>query len=100
MNISTTSNYSASQYKELQSKVTRKGQVTVPADVRTLLGLSEGDKVGFMVGRDKKVQLVKKKSVVAQTKGILKADVPSLTAEKLREEAERSASIEVMERSR
>lgn len=100
MNISTTSNYSESRYKELQSKVTRKGQITVPADVRALLGISEGDKVGFMVGRDKKVQLVKKESVVAQTKGILKANVPPLTAEKLREEAELAASEEVMERSR
>ncbi len=68
--------------------------------MRALLGISEGDKVGFMVGRDKKVQLVKKGSIVAQTKGILKADVPSLTAEKLREEAELAASEEVMERSR
>lgn len=100
MNISTTSNYSASQYKELQSKVTRKGQVTVPAGVRDLLGLKKGDRVGFVVGKDKRVQFVKKGSVVAQTAGILKADFPPLKAEKIREEAERAASEEVMERSR
>lgn len=100
MNISTTSNYLTFEHKELQSKVTRKGQVTVPADVRALLGIGEGDRVGFMVGRDKKVQLVKKGSVVARTKGVLKANVPPLTTEKLREEAERAASEEVMERSR
>ncbi|MBU3979145.1 AbrB/MazE/SpoVT family DNA-binding domain-containing protein [Patescibacteria group bacterium] len=100
MNIGTTSNYLTPQYKELQSTVTRKGQVTVPADVRALLGISKGDKVGFMVGKDKKVQFVKKRSVVAQTAGILKADVLPLTAEKLREEAELAATKEVMERSR
>jgi antitoxin PrlF len=33
--------------KELLSVITRKGQVTVPAEVRRSLGLKQGDKVAF-----------------------------------------------------
>jgi antitoxin PrlF len=99
MQNSITYNYS-SERKERQSTMTRKGQVTVPVDVRQALGLKEGDKVGFVLDHENKVELVKRGSVVAQTAGILKSDVPPLTAEELREEAERAAAQEVMERSK
>lgn len=31
------------------AKVMAKGQVTIPKDIRTLLGISEGDRVSFVV---------------------------------------------------
>jgi len=34
---------------ELETRVTRKGQVTVPAPVRKALGLKQGDRVTFRV---------------------------------------------------
>jgi antitoxin PrlF len=100
MQNSDTYNYSSSERKERHSTLTRKGQVTVPVDVRDTLGLKKGDKVAFVVDKNKKVEFVKKGSVVAQTAGVLKSDVPPLTAEELRIEAERAASEEVMERSK
>src|SRR5437016_2955493 len=32
--------------KELTTKITRKGQITLPAEIRRYLGVKEGDKVG------------------------------------------------------
>jgi len=39
--------------------VTRKGQVTIPADIRHTLGIKEGDKVAFVLERDQ-VKLTRK----------------------------------------
>ena len=44
----------------LYSKVTRHGQVTLPASVRKRLGISEGDLVEVVVQDDKAVLLPKK----------------------------------------
>ncbi len=35
------------------SSLTRKGQVTIPAEIRRRLGLSTGDRVAFVVSEDK-----------------------------------------------
>ena len=35
------------------AKVIAKGQVTIPKDIRTLLGISEGDRVSFVVENGK-----------------------------------------------
>ena len=35
------------------AKVMAKGQVTIPKDIRTLLGISEGDRVSFVVENGK-----------------------------------------------
>ena len=99
MNTSTT-NYVPSDNQELQSKVTRKGQVTVPADIRTLLDLKKGDNIAFVVNKSNRVEVTKKASIVAQTAGILKSNVPPLTAEELRKKAEQIAAQEAIERSR
>ena len=36
------------------AKVMSKGQVTIPKDVRTVLGITEGDKLMFVVENDDK----------------------------------------------
>ena len=62
--------------KELLTVITRKGQVTIPAEIRKSMGLKLGDKVAFRVDRER-VELVPAGSVVARTMGALKSKDPS-----------------------
>jgi AbrB family looped-hinge helix DNA binding protein len=78
--------------------VTRKGRVTVPAEIRRKLGLKEGDKVAFVLDEGE-VRLVRASSVVERTAGALKSRKPALTAEELREAAERAIAQEAVERT-
>ena len=84
--------------KELWTIVTRKGQVTVPAEIRRELELKEGDKVAFVLDEGE-VRLVRTTSVVERTAGALKSRKPPLTAEELREAAERAIAHETAERT-
>lgn len=83
--------------KELLSTVTTKGQVTIPVEIRRRLGVAAHDKVAFVLD-DNQVRLVRRGSVVAQTAGIFKTSQPPLTAEELREAAERAIAEDVIER--
>jgi len=78
--------------------VIRKGQVTVPAEIRRELELREGDKVAFVLDEGG-VRLVRATSVVGRTAGALKGRKPPLTAEELREAAERTIAQEAVERA-
>ena len=71
---------------ELTSRVTSKGQVTIPIEVRRILRVSPHDQVAFAVEGDR-VELKRNESVVARTAGILRGDEPQLTAEQLRDAA-------------
>jgi len=84
--------------KELWTIVTRKGQVTVPAEIRRELELKEGDKVAFVLDEGE-VRLVRTTSVVERTASALKSRKPPLTAEELREAAERAIAHETAERT-
>jgi antitoxin PrlF len=79
--------------------VTRKGQVTIPADIRRALGIKEGDKVAFVL-EDDQVKLTRKGSVVEQTAGALKSDIPALSLREERDAAEQAIAEEALERSR
>jgi AbrB family looped-hinge helix DNA binding protein len=83
--------------KELRTVVTRKGQVTVPAEIRRELGLKQGDRVAFILD-DGEVRLTRTVSVVQRTAGALKSRKPPLTAEQLRESAERAMAEEAVQR--
>jgi AbrB family looped-hinge helix DNA binding protein len=78
--------------------ITRKGQVTIPVEMRRSLGLKEGDRVAFQVD-GKVVRIMPLDSWVARTAGIFKSDLPPMTAEELREAAEIAIIEDVMERS-
>lgn len=56
------------------STLTKKGQITIPAQVRKRLGLHPGDNVGFIV-QDGEVRLVRKESRIEAAFGICKANV-------------------------
>lgn len=61
------------------SRVTRKGQVTIPIEIRRLLGISAHSRVAFVVENDQVRLSPATAGVVARTAGILKSDQPPLT---------------------
>jgi antitoxin PrlF len=98
MNTYTTYTETADMNEQL-TIVTRKGQVTIPADIRRALGIKEGDKVAFVL-EDDQVKLTRKGSVVEQTAGALKSDIPALSLREERDAAEQAIAEEALERSR
>ena len=83
--------------RELLTVVTRKGQITVPVEIRRALELQEGDKVALLL-EDNQVRLRRVESVVAQTAGLLKGTEPPLSAEELRNAAEQAIAEDVVGR--
>lgn len=69
--------------------LTRKGQVTIPAHIRTRLGLKHGDKVAFVEEGDK-IVLVPVPSSVESAFGLLKAK-KSVTLEEMERAIRRRA---------
>lgn len=55
------------------STLTRKGQVTIPAEVRRRLGLKPGDPVGFVVEQEG-VRIVRREGRIEAAFGLWKAD--------------------------
>ncbi|MGK2966741.1 MAG: AbrB/MazE/SpoVT family DNA-binding domain-containing protein [Tepidiformaceae bacterium] len=74
------------------SSLTSKGQVTVPAEIRRLLGLSPHDRVRFVV-TDSGVRIEAAGSWVEQTKGVFRGR-PALTIADERVAAERAFADE------
>lgn len=64
---------SKNQYRS--GRVTRKGQVTIPVEMRKALNIEEGDQLEFVRESDAgyKIEVVKKKSL-REVVGILKTD--------------------------
>jgi len=83
--------------RELHTVITRKDQVTVPAEIRRELSLERGDRVAFILD-DGHVRFERARSVVERTKGVFKTDRPALTAEELREAAEIAWVEDALER--
>jgi AbrB family looped-hinge helix DNA binding protein len=84
--------------KERLSVVTRKGQITIPAEFRKALNIKEGDKVALSMNEGE-VRLTRTESVVARTAGVFKTDEPAKSAEELRLLAEEAIAHDVVERS-
>ncbi|MDA8189441.1 MAG: AbrB/MazE/SpoVT family DNA-binding domain-containing protein [Dehalococcoidales bacterium] len=76
------------------ARITRKGQVTIPAEVRHLLGVHPHENVTFIVDKNQ-VRIVPAKSVVAQTAGMLKSPRPCLSPEEEENVAEDAVAEEV-----
>lgn len=51
--------------------ITSKGQITIPKDVRQILGLEPGDKVNFLIDDDGIVSFVPMKNDISTLKGII-----------------------------
>ncbi len=78
--------------------VTRKGQVTIPVEIRKSLGIKEGDRVAFLFDKDE-VRIVRAVSVIERTKGMFKTHEPPLSARELREAAADAIADGAIERS-
>jgi AbrB family looped-hinge helix DNA binding protein len=87
--------------KELLTVVTRKGQVTVPAEVRKALGLKQGDRVVFQLSAHKSgaVSMRRVGSVVDRTAGMLAGPGPALSPEEERAAAEQAWADDAVERA-
>jgi antitoxin PrlF len=65
--------------------LTRKGQTTIPKDVRRRLGLKPGDKIRFMVNPDGTIALVPVTLSVKQLRGMLPRPEHPATIEEMNE---------------
>ena len=88
-----------------RTRITRKGQITIPAAIREALGLREGDSVELTLDeRGTAVTLMAPRSIVESTRGILRRDgQPSLTDRELKraiQEAAHEAAIARDERTK
>ncbi len=77
--------------------LTRKGQITVPAEMRRALGLKEGDKVVVTLEGDE-VRVARFGSVVERTAGIIKSRGRAPTERELKDSAEQAIADDVYER--
>jgi AbrB family looped-hinge helix DNA binding protein len=84
--------------KEQITLVTRKGQVTIPVEIRKALNLKEGDSIVWVMEEDQ-VRLKRSDSVVARTAGMLKGEHLPLSIEEERDAMERAIAEEVIQRS-
>jgi antitoxin PrlF len=67
-----------------QSKLTSKGQTTIPKDIRDSLGLKSGDRITFTMMPDGTVQLrVKNKSAMALAGSLRKRGQKRLSTDRL-----------------
>jgi AbrB family looped-hinge helix DNA binding protein len=78
--------------------LTRKGQTTIPLDIRLALDLKEGDRVEW-IQEGPRVWLRVAGSVVERTAGVFKPTAPPLSADELREAAERAIAEGALERT-
>jgi AbrB family looped-hinge helix DNA binding protein len=81
--------------REHLTRVTRKGQITVPIEVRRALGLQVGDNVAVLLGDNGRATLERRPSVVAQTAGIFRSGRSPLSPEQEQEEFERGVAEDV-----
>jgi AbrB family looped-hinge helix DNA binding protein len=79
--------------QQLTKVVTRKGQITVPVEIRRQLGIKEGDRVTFVVDGEE-ILFKRGDSVVQSTAGAFKGYGRRLSAEQLREAAEQAIADE------
>ena len=76
------------------SHLTSKGQVTIPAEIRRLLGLGPHDTVAFVVENDL-VRIAPATNITARTAGALKGEEPMRSPQEEKAEAEQAIAGEV-----
>ena len=69
----------------MTSTLTSKGQITIPKAIRDQLGLSEGDRLEFVLYPDGTLGLIPKTHDIRELQGSLPAPTRSLTLEQIDE---------------
>lgn len=84
----------------VRAKVTSKGQITIPAEVRRELDLGPGDSVYF-TSSETGVRMVKAGSIVQATAGVFRhyAALPAMSAREMKDMAAEAWVEDVVERS-
>ena len=80
--------------REHLTRMTRKGQITVPVEVRRALGLREGDNVAVLL-ENGRATLERRPSFAARTAGMFKSGRSPLSPEQEQEEFERGVAEDV-----
>jgi antitoxin PrlF len=83
-----------------RAKITFKGQVTIPKEVRNALGIEEGDSVIFMVEKDQAILKPLKKKSLRDFYGILPSTRPYPGMESVRKEVHRKLSKYLLEKEK
>ena len=66
-----------------EAKVTSKVQITLPKEIRTKLGLKQGDRVRFVIEDDGRVRLLPAKRDISELVGILPRPKRSISLEEM-----------------
>jgi AbrB family looped-hinge helix DNA binding protein len=66
-----------------EARMTSKGQITVPKDVRLKLGLRPGDRIRFLLEADGRVRLMPAKRDISELVGILPKPKRALSIEEM-----------------
>jgi AbrB family looped-hinge helix DNA binding protein len=84
--------------RELLTTVTRKGQITVPAEVRRALGLREGDRLAVILSDEERPEAILRPvaSVAERTYGVVAPRGRPRDLKELRRLFEQGAAEEVM----
>ncbi len=68
-----------------EAKMTSKGQITLPKDIRERLGLRQGDRVRFLLEADGRVRLMPANRDISELVGILPKPRRALSIEEMDE---------------
>lgn len=98
MTLNTYSPSSATN-QDFLTTVTRKGQITIPVEIRRAIGIDRGDVVSIVLVPKGRVSLAKSPGAVAKTAGMLKSTKAPATVDDLRQIAEEAVAKEVINRS-
>lgn len=74
------------------SKLTSKGQITIPKNIRDALGVQPGDHIAFTIRHDGTVTVAANTVDVRSLRGRLKSDVRGVTVEAMQDAIRQSAA--------
>ena len=67
------------------AKITSKGQITIPIEIRTLLNLHSGDKVNFIVDDSGQINLIPVTRDITTLKGIIPKPKKAVSIENMKD---------------
>lgn len=74
------------------AKITAKGQITIPKDVRDVLGVQTGDRIAFTIRRDGTVTVAADNIDLRSLRASVKSEVRGVSVDAMKEAIRRSAT--------